>query len=772
MNKIRNRFNRFDTVFNRLITSFVVLVVVVALFIGGILTVQFSVNYNQKIEKLERYRLEYLASNMNALLEDTNQIIQDITNLGNKDEDLQKFLYFPKKDDFFTAVDLLEYLHNVHAQNDSYVASIELYTLKNDIWISTFTGINYTDENQDNFIHSLDIFKTEISFQGGKRWISNRIMKFGNYEIPVYSFAAGYPLYISEDAKRKGYIIVNVKEEVIRRLLSDFLTRELDSVAIMNRDGEIVTVEGNIEGFHRFLDQNPKLVSDILTQTESQKGYRIKNNIVTSQSVGIAEWKIINLVSTKDYYDETHEIQANILFFSIGVILVGLIMSYLFAKNLYKPFYLIINRLNKVKLSKKAKESEYYYIDRAIGELCSRAEEKEKVLYENRNIIKRDFVANLISGKLYEEKEIDDKLKLLGYKEGLPYHYVLIIRLHQKIYKHLDELTKNMVIYNMIHFLDNYSDANNRCLAADLYDGKLCVLFSSREKGQAELAVLRNKFLDYVKMNLSVDPIILQSVMYTDIRETHERYNKLNKLLEYLYFLPHTYLIDEEELGNKLNHQRETMNLNFEPFSEALVTRNLETIKTILRNFVEEAATLSITAEYLNGAVLKYVFIYNHFMRDILKESREKNDTQMFKDIYEQYDVEDFYFWFVKLIEHTFEELDKLENNPTETVITLIEKVILDNLEEDVSLEFIAEKVYLSPKYISRIFKEETGINITQYITDCKLKKAAKLLLESNVSLEELIKQVGFGSTNYFIKKFKEKYSITPMQYRRNSISS
>ncbi|MCR5755333.1 MAG: helix-turn-helix transcriptional regulator, partial [Acetatifactor sp.] len=84
--------------------------------------------------------------------------------------------------------------------------------------------------------------------------------------------------------------------------------------------------------------------------------------------------------------------------------------------------------------------------------------------------------------------------------------------------------------------------------------------------------------------------------------------------------------------------------------------------------------------------------------------------------------------------------------------------------------DYIAEKVYLSPKYISRIFKEETGVTITQYTNDCKLNKASRLLLETNISLEELIKQVGFSSTNYFIKKFKEKYSVTPTQYRRNSV--
>ena len=78
--------------------------------------------------------------------------------------------------------------------------------------------------------------------------------------------------------------------------------------------------------------------------------------------------------------------------------------------------------------------------------------------------------------------------------------------------------------------------------------------------------------------------------------------------------------------------------------------------------------------------------------------------------------------------------------------------------------------MYLSPKYISRIFKEETGSTVTQFTNDCRLNKAAKLLLESGISLEELIKEVGYSSTNYFIKKFKEKYSVTPTQYRRNSV--
>lgn len=770
MNKYLNRLNRFDTIFNRLIISFVVLVVVVVLFIGGILTVQFSINYNEKTKKLEQYRLDYLENKMDDLFGESNHIIQEIANLGNKDEGIQKYLYNPKKEDFFKAVNLLEYLQNIHAQNDSFVESIDLYTLDNNIWISTFTGINYTDEDDEELKESLNVFDGETKFQNSSRFISARVLKYSHLELPVYSFAAAYPLYTEETSRLKGYIIVNIRQDVVQKLLKDYLTRDLDAVAIMNLKGDVITVEGNASGFHTFLDNNKELVTDILSQNEKPEGYRIKDNIINSQSAGIDDWKIVSLVSTKDYYDDTRAIQARILYFSLGVIAMGLLLSYCFAKKLYEPFYLIMNKLGRAKLNKKVRESEYYYIDRAIEELYDRAVVKEEALNENRNIIKRDFVVNLLSAKVIEPQEIHDKLEFLGCNEDMQSHYLLIIKLHQKIYEHLDELKKYLITYNIIHYFDSYANGTIRCLSADLFDGKICVIFSSGEDGKEELITLRKKFVDYMKINFSIDPIILQSSMFTDLGEAHQAYLELLKLLEYIYFFPHTYFIDVKEWEKRLLHQADTLNLDFELFSEALVTRDLDRVERILKNFIEEAGTLTASVEYLNGAVLKYVFLYNHFMRDIMKESLEKNDTQLFKDVNDQYDIEDFYFWFIRLIKNTFTELDKMENNPTKTVVALIEKVIMEHLEEDLSLEYIAEKVFLSPKYISRIFKEEKGVNITQFITDCKLKKAAKLLLETNITIEELIKQVGFSSSNYFIKKFKEKYSITPVQYRRSSI--
>ncbi|WMJ87364.1 AraC family transcriptional regulator [Anaerocolumna sp. MB42-C2] len=770
MKHLLNRLNRFDTIFHRLIISFTGIVVIVVLSISGFLTVQFSIHYNQKVENLERYRLEHLGNLIKEyLFEEPNRTIMEITSLGNKDKGIQKFLHYPMKNDYYRATELDKYLQVIDAQNVPNIENIELYVLINDIWISTQSGIRYTNKDSEAFLKSLDIFECETKYQDKKRWMSSRIIKMDSVEIPVFSFTAGYPLYTQEQSKFKGYVIINVRQEIIRNLLKDFLIGDLDSIAIMNLNGDIITLEGEKNAFNSLVENNKEFVLKALSNNENQKDSKIDDYIITVQPIGIKDWRIVKLNSAKDYYNETRSIQNKGIYFSIIVMVIGLILSFYFARTLYKPFYLIMDKLKKVKLNKKIKESEYYYIDRAIDELYDLAIIKEEALLKNINIIKNDFIINLLSSKYVNKNDIEDKLQFLGYTENWNYNHLLMIRLHPKIYDRSDELTRNLVTYNMIQFFDGYASGTVRCLSADLFDGKICVIISTQDEGKEQLKILRKKFTDYMKINFSVDPIILQSGKFSDFMDANKAYNTLLKILDYIYFMPHTYFVDWEDIEDKLVNHSKGIDPNFEVFSEALVTRDLERIERVLKCFIEEASMLTAPIEDLNGYILKYVFLYNYFLRDIRKENKSEQE-QLFKEINDQYNSEDFYFWFIRLIKNTFTELSKTENNPTLTVVELIEKVIMEHLCEDLSLEYIAEKVYLSPKYISRIFKEEKGINITQFITDCKLKKAVKLLSESNISLEQLIKQVGFSSTNYFIKKFKEKYSITPVQYRRNAI--
>lgn len=101
-----------------------------------------------------------------------------------------------------------------------------------------------------------------------------------------------------------------------------------------------------------------------------------------------------------------------------------------------------------------------------------------------------------------------------------------------------------------------------------------------------------------------------------------------------------------------------------------------------------------------------------------------------------------------------------------QTAISWIRQYIDEHYNANLSLEVLGELVHLNPAYLSRVFKEETGKNLSAYITDVKMEKAAKLL-EQNLRVHEVMEQVGYQKSQYFAKIFKEKFGVTPKEYRK-----
>ena len=80
----------------------------------------------------------------------------------------------------------------------------------------------------------------------------------------------------------------------------------------------------------------------------------------------------------------------------------------------------------------------------------------------------------------------------------------------------------------------------------------------------------------------------------------------------------------------------------------------------------------------------------------------------------------------------------------------------------------VARNLGISPSYLSRLFKKETGICLQDYINDVRLERAANLLIYSEESIPKIAEYVNFPSQSYFGKLFKEKMHMTPRQYRES----
>lgn len=98
--------------------------------------------------------------------------------------------------------------------------------------------------------------------------------------------------------------------------------------------------------------------------------------------------------------------------------------------------------------------------------------------------------------------------------------------------------------------------------------------------------------------------------------------------------------------------------------------------------------------------------------------------------------------------------------------VSLAIRCIEENYFKDIGLEWVANQIFLSPGYLSGLFKRETGKSVVQYITLCRLQKAKELLTTTNMRIADISARVGISSSSYFCLLFKKFYGVTAQQMR------
>ena len=96
---------------------------------------------------------------------------------------------------------------------------------------------------------------------------------------------------------------------------------------------------------------------------------------------------------------------------------------------------------------------------------------------------------------------------------------------------------------------------------------------------------------------------------------------------------------------------------------------------------------------------------------------------------------------------------------------------INENLQGDLSLEFIEQRFFINKYYLSRLFKKNTGINLHQYIIYKRLARAKELLAQG-VSVTDACYMTGFNDYSNFIRIFKKIIGVSPGLYRKMSVES
>ncbi|RIX59250.1 helix-turn-helix domain-containing protein [Paenibacillus nanensis] len=116
--------------------------------------------------------------------------------------------------------------------------------------------------------------------------------------------------------------------------------------------------------------------------------------------------------------------------------------------------------------------------------------------------------------------------------------------------------------------------------------------------------------------------------------------------------------------------------------------------------------------------------------------------------------------------ESVFDYKNKDERDRASKVIERICQFIEDHLSEDLSLVRLAEIHFFNPSYLSRFFKQEFGMNVSEYIDKCRLRKAKEMLRNHEWKVRDVASAVGYEAAHSFTRFFKKMTGLTPQEYR------
>lgn len=122
--------------------------------------------------------------------------------------------------------------------------------------------------------------------------------------------------------------------------------------------------------------------------------------------------------------------------------------------------------------------------------------------------------------------------------------------------------------------------------------------------------------------------------------------------------------------------------------------------------------------------------------------------------------------WAVGTLVRLKEQLSESDHHTRGYIIRQVQEMVSKDLGQDTSVKTIADRIYLHPVYLSKVYRSETGESLGDYIIRMRMEKALYLLKHTNMKIYEITSELGYQNPQYFSKMFKKFYGMTPNEFR------
>ena len=267
------------------------------------------------------------------------------------------------------------------------------------------------------------------------------------------------------------------------------------------------------------------------------------------------------------------------------------------------------------------------------------------------------------------------------------------------------------------------------------------------------------QFLD-IDINMGISSISTDSDSLLDLFEQSKTAQK------YCFFEPAGIVFFEEEM---LARKGVCPNISFEALMGCVKTLEADKIAQYIDTVFDELFKLK-QVEYVKDVFIDFL----SYAKIISKELNLKNGPALSEAKFSYSNFDKLYSFHAvkKYLADIYQAMvDYIADNKTNSYSFVINKsveFVKQNYQKNIALSDAAEYVEISKSYLSLLFKQETGINFTAFLTNYRIEMAKKLLVSSNYKIYEIAEKVGFENPYYFSKVFRDIAGMTCKDYKKH----
>ncbi|GBG08567.1 AraC family transcriptional regulator [Paenibacillus agaridevorans] len=663
------------------------------------------------------------------------------------DSDFNYGLYVDQSD-AFADQDVLRKLRQ-YVKSNPLIRSIYLYNSKTDRVIFNISEVGEGIQSTADFLDQdiIHIFSNKEQNVSGK-YFTRKVDYVINNKTINENFLTLILTNTSSQREVESSLVINLNERVLQEMVTSGSAGDLNQVLIMYKDGNVLSHDDTSMINKNLSDES--FAKQIMLSNDEKGSFITKINDRESL-VSYVKAKHLGLIfiGIGDYSKlllSAYSMQRTLLILTIIFILAGIVLAVLFTSSIYNPFRKLLHK---------------YRLD------------SNRLLNDK----KKALLGKLLDGETDDKIRDNDYRTECGVSFDDPYYVTLVLKMDslEKVLSGKWSKDVRLVKFAILNIASEFF-REKRLKVEGIDNGYDYVSMIINVKDRSDEIVshiidstmeIQDQVEKYLKISVSAGI----GDMAEGVQGIGQSFQHALAASNYRIIYGRKAVIEYGDIA-----ERDNKGLHDYPYEiekrmiEAIKERNMRKMDTSLNEFFERLVLSS--ADEIQITVLQLAVLLTRTLSGIAKTSIENGEYSikvLIAEIQTCETLEEIKTYLYSLCSRVIETKG---NDAKENVKSMIANKIKDYVGKhynsiNISTESVANHVELSPNYVRSIFKEITGVSLSDYITQCRMSEAQRLLLETDDPVSRIAEAVGYPeNSKHFFTIFKKHFYKTPENYR------